>query len=111
MATGIIKHSGCVQLLNASNISSAEATSYTCNWSNYDLLIICACFYGNINETIVVPNAYFRTTASSQRVRINNSWYSRKYDVYKNGDDSVYILAEQSETDAYGIRIYGVKIS
>ena len=110
MATGTIKHSGSVQLLNATNISSTEATSYPCNWSNYDLLIICGCYYGNACETIVVPKGYFSGTNSAQRVKINNDAYSRKYNVYKNDNNSVYILADQSETAAYGIRIYGVKI-
>lgn len=111
MATGIIKHSGCVQLLYAANISSTEATSYSCNWSEYDLLIICAMFYGNILETIVVPNFYFSTTNSNRRVKINNVENSRRYSVYKNGNNAVYILADQSEKEAFGVQIFGVKIS
>lgn len=101
----------CVKLLEVANISSTEATSYSCNWSNYDLLIICGCFYGNVCETIVVPKDYFSTTNSSRRVRINNAAYSRIYNVYKNGNNAIYILADQSETTAFGIQIYGVKNS
>ena len=117
MATGIIKHSGCVKLLEARNISSTEVTSYACDWSNYDLLIICAMFYANINETIVVPNSYFSETGPGFRViinnveSVNNVERGRRYNVYRNGNNAVYISAEQSEAELYGIQIYGVKIS
>lgn len=111
MSVDKISYSGLTidELLIKSAIPT-DATSYSCNWSVYDLLIICAGQYGNINETEVVPVEYMKTTSSGTKVQLMNTRNGdKKYNVYKDGDNALYIVALQADTDAYAIRIYGVK--
>ena len=96
------------QILRVSNIPQ-EATSYSCDWSSYDLLIIEALFYGNVTESYTIPVSYFKSTDSGSRPIITDSIYNRSYEIYKNTSSSVYIYAYQQESNGYGIRIYGVK--
>ena len=86
------------------------ATSYSCAWSGYDFLIICAMHYGNTRETIVVPVTYFAETNSSTRPVVYDPYANSGYDVYKNGNNAVYIKAGATDS-ARGIRIYGVKLA
>lgn len=111
MSVDKISYSGLTidELLVKSAIPT-NATSYSCNWSVYDLLIICAGQYGNINETKVVPVAYMKGTTGDRKVQLMNTRNGeKKYNVYKDGDNALYIVALQEDTDAYVIRIYGVK--
>lgn len=85
-------------------------TSYSCAWSGYDLLIICAVHYSNTRGTIVVPVTYFAETNSSARPVVYDPSVNVGYEVYKNGDDAVYIKAGATDS-ARGVRIYGVKLA
>ena len=85
-------------------------TSYSCAWSGYDLLIICAVHYGNTRETIVVPVTYFSGTNSGSRPVVYDPYAKSGYDVYKNGNNAVYIKAGATDS-ARGVRIYGVKLA
>lgn len=111
MSVDKISYSGIttVEILSANSIPTV-ATSYRCNWAEYDLLIICADQYGNINETEIVPVEYMKGTSSGTKVQLMNTRNGdKKYNVYKDGDNALYIAALQEDTDAYYIRIYGVK--
>ena len=97
-------------ILETSNVPTT-ATSYSCNWSNYDLLIVCACQYGNIDENTIVTNSYFSLTTSELRILLYNGRRSRNYEVYQNGSNAVYIKAGQEESTQYRVRIYGIKLT
>lgn len=85
-------------------------TSYPCAWSGYDLLIICAVHYDNTRGTIVVPVTYFAETYSSSRPVVFDPTVNVGYDVWKNGNNAVYIRAGATDS-ARGVRIYGVKLA
>lgn len=111
MSVDKIRYSGITvnTLLNQPAIPTV-ATSYSCNWAEYDFLIICAAQYGNINETEVVPVDYMKTTSSGTKVQLMNTRNGdKRYNVYKDGNNALFIQALQEDTDAFYIRIYGVK--
>ena len=109
MASGVVNVPQIEALCTAQDIP-LTATSYSCKWANYDLLIIWATQYSNVCATSVVPTSYFSTTTSTKRVLLNNEWYSRRYQIYQNGADYVYMLANQTEASEYRVTIYGVKL-
>ena len=102
------RHKSIVQLMSQVTIPTT-ATSYSCAWSGYDLLIICTIYYNNIDEAIVVPTSYFAGTSTGGRVQIYSTPGSNEYDVYQNGNNAVYIKANTSVNNR-GVRIYGVKL-
>ena len=84
------------------------AISISCEWSGYDLLIVCAMFYGNVMASVVVPGDYFAGTTSGGRVTVTDPANNRRFEVWKNGDDAVYAKIVSSPDSAFGVRIYGV---
>ena len=98
------------QLLLESNIPQT-ATSYSCAWSGYDLLIFSATQYSNIASTVIVPTSYFSGTSSGTRVLLYSPQFARNYQIYQNGNNAVYMSADQAESTTYRIRIYGVKLA
>lgn len=86
------------------------ATSYSCAWSGYDLLIICAIHYGNTRGSTVVPVNYFVGTDSGARPMVYDPYVNYGYEVWKNGNNAVYIKAGATDS-ARGVRIYGVKLA
>lgn len=98
------------QIMDAKNISTT-ASSYDCNWDDYDALVVCAMFYSNVMASVVVPAGYFSETSSTFRVLITDPENSRRYGVWKNGDGAVYAKTESGAAGAnYGVRIYGVNL-
>lgn len=85
--------------------------SYSCNWSNYKLLMICISFYSNIVSSIVVPTTYFSGTNSSLRpfcyLPANSAAFC---EVYQNGPNAVYLKASPNLAEAanYRIQIFGI---
>lgn len=99
----------CTLLLDQKSIPTTP-TSYSCDWSGYDLLIVCAVWYENIRASIVVPaNGYFDQTASNKKIYIADAASNRTYGVYKDGDNAVYAYEGGSADPIYGIKIYGIK--
>ena len=96
----------CDTLLEAQNIPTT-ATLYNCNWQNYYFLSIEATFYNNVMEQMIIPTSYFNITGSGARPQIYDGPFSCLYQVYKQQDGKVYILASKSDTNR-GIRIYGI---
>ena len=98
-------------LLSQLNVP-ATATSYACDWANYDILIINGMFYGNTVSSYVVTKDYFNGTTSGGRVMVIDPVNSnRRYAVYKKDNENIYALTESGTPGAaYGIRIYGVKL-
>lgn len=84
------------------------ATSYDCEWGHYDALVICAMFYSNVMATIFIPTSYFRATTTTLRPIVYDPVNSRRFDVYKADNDSVYLVGFSTPGAAYGVRIYGV---
>lgn len=84
------------------------ATAYDCDWYHYDALVICAMFYTNVMATIFIPTSYFRASGSTLRPIVYDPVNSRRYDVYKVDNDSVYLVGFSTPGAAYGVRIYGV---
>ena len=98
------------QIMDAKNISTT-ASSYDCNWDDYDALVVCAMFYSNVEASVVVPTDYCSETNSARRVQISDPVNSRRYDVYQNGDAAVYAATTSGAAGAnYGVRIYGVNL-
>lgn len=107
MATSIIRKTITARIFNKLGIPTT-ATSYDCEWQNYDLLIINAVQYGNALATVVVPKSYMDTTSSSNRVRIHEHLQGYTFQVYKNGDDKIYAVASNSDAN-FGLMIYGLR--
>lgn len=92
--------------------NSTEVISYACDWKNYRLLSICIGTYNNIMSCAVVPTDYFNTTTSGSRPQLfvfTSAGAVQFYaNVYKNGDNAVYI--NFSNASAYArVRIWGIK--
>jgi len=101
------------RILEAASVPTT-ATSYSCAWSDYDLLIIQSCFYSNVRESIVVTKGYFAVTSSTSRVMLyDNQSGGRIYEVYKNGTSAVYaaITTGSAGTASLNLKIYGVKLA
>ena len=101
------------RILEATSVPTT-ATSYSCAWSEYDLLIIQSCQYSNVRESVVVTKAYFNNTSSSTRVQMyDHQSGDRIYEVYQNGTSAVYvaITTGSAGTAAYNVKIYGVKLA
>lgn len=101
------------RILEAASVP-ATATSYSCAWSDYDLLIIQSCFYSNVRESIVVTKEYFAVTSSTSRVMLyDHQSGDRIYEVYKNGTSAVYaaITTGSAGTVSLNLKIYGVKLA
>lgn len=98
-------------LLSQRNVPTT-ATAYSCDWANYDILIINVMFYSNTVSSYVVTKDYFNGTMSTARVMVLDPVNSnRRYAVYKKDDENIYALMESGTTGtAYGINIYGVKL-
>lgn len=98
-------------LLSQLNVP-ATATSYACDWANYDILIINGMFYGNTVSSYVVTKDYFNGTMSGGRVMVIDPVNGNiRYAVYKKDNENIYALTESGTPGAaYGIRIYGVKL-
>ena len=97
------------KLLDQKSIPTV-ATSYNCNWSNYDLLIIYSAQYNNRTSSIIVPKDYFAETTSGKRPIIRDSFFNKTYWVYKNTDTSVYIMTD-STNDETGVIITGIRLT
>ena len=96
-------------LLEATNVSTT-ATSYNCDWSQYNYLILRACQYGNTRATIVVPNSVLAGSSNSNRPMLYDPAISGLYyEIYKNGDNALYIRSSQTGSTALGVRIHGIK--
>lgn len=95
-------------LLDQKSIGTT-ATSYSCAWSGYDLLIIVCAFYSNFMDTIVIPVSAFAATTSGGRPFVADSIHGKNFEVYQDGASSVYIKGGQAADATYGVRIYGVK--
>lgn len=99
-----------IPLLDERDIPTT-ATSKSCAWQNYEILIFCLVHYGNIRASIIAPKSYFQNTHSSGRVILIDSSGSDvipRYSIYQNGSGSVYVEATISSSDNFGIRIYGI---
>ena len=109
MATGTIKLQSPVvtELLRELSIPTT-ATSYNCNWSDYDFLLIYALHYSNLRSCNVVPKSAFSNTTAGSRPFVYDGVDSRYYAVYKDGNTKVYIGSNTSDA-AHGVCIYGVK--
>lgn len=95
-----------ILILNKNNLSTS-ATSYDCNWKDYTELYITLGTYENLIAQMEIPSTYFDSTTSENRVIIRYIDTSF-YEIYKNGDDKVYIKGTNvNENDR--IKIYGVK--
>lgn len=93
-------------ILNKNNLSTS-ATSYDCNWKDYTELYITLGTYENLIAQMEIPSTYFDGTTSGNRVIIRYIDTSF-YEIYKNGDDKVYIKGTNvNENDR--IKFYGVK--
>lgn len=108
MATSTIPgRPAAVQLVYKTGIPTT-ATSYSCDWSRYRFLIIEAIYYNNVTATIVVPKEYMSATTSGYRVQLYTLSNTNVYwNIYKNGDSAVYILASAAAAN-HGVQIYGV---
>ena len=91
-------------LLETGSLSASTVQSYSCNWSDYKLLIIQRKFYANILETIVVDTSFFSGTSSGTRVLLEGG----KYEVYKNGNNTVYVGTGADIGSNRSIKIVGV---
>ena len=96
-------------LLEATNIPNT-ATSYACDWNQYDYLIIRACFYNNTRATLVIPHDIFSASTTSNRAILYDPGISGlNYEIYKNGNSAVYIKGSQAGTASLGVRIHGIR--
>ena len=96
-----------VNLMEKTNVSTS-ATSVSCYWTGYDLLVFEAVSNGNINGTVVVPPDWFAATTASVRVLVTDPINNKHYQVYQNGDSSVYILGNEAAASGRGVRMYGI---
>ncbi len=96
-------------LLNAKNVPTT-ATSYATTWKGYDYLLVCATFYSNVVASVLVPGYYFDSTTSTARVIITDPVNSRQYDVYKDGDNGIFLKGSAAAGAAYGVAVYGMKV-
>lgn len=83
------------------------ATSYNCDWTDYDALSFEMLFYDNVREQITVPKSYFNTTFAGGNLQMTDG--SRTSVIYKNGNNAVYMSMGAQEASR-GIRIYGIKL-
>lgn len=96
------------QIFYKSNIPTT-ATSYSCDWTKYDTLVITASQYGNHTCSVEVPISYFQNTEQNRRVIINDFITGVNFEVYKNGNDAIYIKANELSSKAV-IFVYGTYI-
>ena len=87
-----------------------SATSFSCNWQNYDLLMLCSTQYNNVCETVTVPTLYFRNTGSGDRPRISDTLNNVRLEAWQNGEGSITAVSTTSSA-IIRLRIYGVKFS
>lgn len=75
-------------LLSVDIATYKEATThrYVTNWEDYDLLLITYGTFLNISRTILVPNIYFKTTHSGQRIIIKNVFDTDEVQIYKDNE-------------------------
>ena len=112
MATGTIKRSTIksVEILSVANVPST-ATSYACNWSIYDLLLVQTRYYGNIRSSNICSVDYFDTTSDGRRIYALDTVSNYRYEIYKDGNNAVMVLQNGGTPDSrYGIYIYGIKM-
>ena len=101
-------------LLNITSNVPTTATSYSCNWTNYDLLIWNATFYNNIFASTVVPKGWFDTTSPTRVIIVFNPSTGIRFDLYKNGNDAVYASRDTTQITLpanHGFSLLGVKFN
>ena len=109
LATSTIKGTIITRLLSATSVEIGTTwKAFSCNWQDYDLLIFTTAFYNNETESLIAPVFYFATTSSGTRPIIYDPSSSINYQVYQNGDGSIYVVAS-SESSSYRLKIYGIK--
>lgn len=93
-------------LLNITNVGTT-ATSYTCNWDNYQWLNIRAGTYSNITAQLIVERGYFSSTTSGTRpmLYLPNGEY---YQVYKGDTSHVYVRRSTAGGDNDRLVIQGI---
>lgn len=96
----------CDTIFDHKNIPST-ATQYSCNWQNYNFLIIQAVQYGNKRANIFIPYASFYGTSSGNRPQIYDPLAQCTYEVYQNGSGKIYASCN-APTSAIGLVIYGL---
>ncbi len=96
----------CDTILDIKSVPTSF-TSYSCAWSGYDFLLLCAMYYGNIRVTILEPISDFAISSNGRRPLLADA--ALAYEIYQNGDSAVYVKANQTQTD-YGVKIFGIKL-
>lgn len=95
------------EILNQKNIP-ATATSYTCDWSGYQFLMICSLNFYNIMQELSVPTSFIAATSAGVTVQFKDMQTNSTYIIYKDGNDHLYISSTNQNANL-GIRIYGYK--
>lgn len=98
------------QILNvdSTSLSSSEYRSFSCNWKNYDMLLLMSWQYGNQCEEMLITNSYFASTTQTRKPLLNDVANNITYQAFQNGDSSVKLASTKSDS-ALGFRIFGIK--
>ena len=92
-------------ILNASSFVSGN-NDYTCNWSDYETIIIAIGNYSNIYQAITCPTSEFSTTVSGHAICISYAG-GPMWAIYQNGSAGITIIPPQSIQTATTIRVWG----
>lgn len=95
-------------------LSSADPISYSCNWSQYRFLYITFGYYNNIYDSKFISVDYFSSTTNQTKVYLYSISESTRQlynsaSLYKNNNNSVYIISNNPTILNFYIRIYGIK--
>ena len=100
-----------VLILSTSDLANG-ATTFECNWSEYQYLLIHFGNYSNVYETQLITRGYFRNTGSGARpivlIPYNSTGAFWTNEVYKSDDTHVVVKTTATESNHIRCRIYGL---
>lgn len=104
-----------IQITTILHISEVPTTftSYDCNWQDYDLLNIVSCQYANYRSNILIPVSQFIGTSTGRRPIVTDVLTTSSlitYQVYQNGEGSVYVQGSLDPTTYRILHIDGIKL-
>lgn len=96
------------ELLSVSNVPTT-ATSYNLidSFNNYLLIMLSILFYDNVREELTVTSNYLNNTSAGLRPTVSYQPANLAIDVYKDGNNAVYVKANSAQSN-YKLVITGI---
>lgn len=96
------------ELLSVSNVPTT-ATSYNLidSYNNYLLIMLSILYYDNVREELTVTSNYLNNTSAGLRPTVSYQLANLAIDVYKNGNNAVYVKANSAQSN-YKLVITGI---